>query len=194
MGELGIAARVEFLGSRPQSELWRLYKGAEVTLMPGMGLVLLESVAVGTPVVGTTGTNVAVVPELAEAHSERFAIFDDNAPALARAIETVLDARPLRAQMGEEGRCAVQRFGWPSVGERYLDVFEACLAAQVSAFCETRDATPLASLFNALLASRNRPAVLQFERLSLRRPRRLARPRTPAFHVGNTGSNPVGDA
>ena len=25
------------------------------------------------------------------------------------------------------------------------------------------------------------------------RPRRLARPRTPAFHVGNTGSNPVGD-
>ena len=26
------------------------------------------------------------------------------------------------------------------------------------------------------------------------RPRRLARPRTPAFHVGNTGSNPVGDA
>jgi hypothetical protein len=25
-------------------------------------------------------------------------------------------------------------------------------------------------------------------------PRRLARPRTPAFHVGNTGSNPVGDA
>jgi hypothetical protein len=27
-----------------------------------------------------------------------------------------------------------------------------------------------------------------------KRPRRLARPRTPAFHVGNTGSNPVGDA
>ena len=24
-------------------------------------------------------------------------------------------------------------------------------------------------------------------------PRRLARPRTPAFHAGNTGSNPVGD-
>jgi hypothetical protein len=29
---------------------------------------------------------------------------------------------------------------------------------------------------------------------SIKRPRRLARPRTPAFHVGNTGSNPVGDA
>ena len=26
------------------------------------------------------------------------------------------------------------------------------------------------------------------------RPRRLARPRTPPFHGGNTGSNPVGDA
>ena len=25
-------------------------------------------------------------------------------------------------------------------------------------------------------------------------PHRLARPRTPAFHVGNRGSNPLGDA
>jgi hypothetical protein len=35
------------------------------------------------------------------------------------------------------------------------------------------------------------PAIRHFFRS---RPRRLARPRTPAFHVGNTGSNPVGDA
>ena len=28
----------------------------------------------------------------------------------------------------------------------------------------------------------------------LGRPHRLARPRTPAFHVGNMGSNPIGDA
>jgi hypothetical protein len=34
------------------------------------------------------------------------------------------------------------------------------------------------------------PAIRPFFRS---RPRRLARPRTPAFHVGNTGSNPVGD-
>jgi hypothetical protein len=27
-----------------------------------------------------------------------------------------------------------------------------------------------------------------------KRPRRLARPRTPPFHGDNTGSNPVGDA
>jgi|WetSurMetagenome_2_1015567.scaffolds.fasta_scaffold02806_3 hypothetical protein len=30
--------------------------------------------------------------------------------------------------------------------------------------------------------------------LSAFRPHRLARSRTPAFHAGNTGSNPVGDA
>ena len=30
--------------------------------------------------------------------------------------------------------------------------------------------------------------------LCLVRPHRLARPRTPAFHAGDTGSNPVGDA
>ena len=32
------------------------------------------------------------------------------------------------------------------------------------------------------------------DRLTLLRPRRLAWPRTPAFHVGNTSSNLVGDA
>src|ERR1044071_771581 len=31
-------------------------------------------------------------------------------------------------------------------------------------------------------------------RLNSHCPRRLAWPRTPAFHAGNTGSNPVGDA
>ena len=36
--------------------------------------------------------------------------------------------------------------------------------------------------------------MLEFESQFLKRPRRLARPRTSPFHGGNTGSNPVGDA
>ena len=42
-----------------------------------------------------------------------------------------------------------------------------------------------------LVGLRNEAAV---RRLLLKRPRRLARPRTPPFHGDNTGSNPVGDA
>ena len=33
-----------------------------------------------------------------------------------------------------------------------------------------------------------------FKRVTEYRPHRLARPRTPAFHAGDRGSNPLGDA
>ena len=49
----------------------------------------------------------------------------------------------------------------------------------------------LISLLPTLL-SRGSP--VQIRHGSPIRPRRLARPRTPAFHADNTGSNPVGDA
>ncbi|MGH7864353.1 MAG: glycosyltransferase family 4 protein, partial [Candidatus Binataceae bacterium] len=125
--ELGLAARVEFLGSRSHAELWPLYKGAELTLIPGLGLVMIESIATGTPVVGTLGANVASEPELAAANSETFAIIGDNAPALARGMVRILDDPGLRGRMGEEGHKTAQQFGWPRICERYLNLFESCL-------------------------------------------------------------------
>ena len=64
-----------------------------------------------------------------------------------------------------------------------------------------RAARPLAARLAPLLAAlilsafrRAHCARSYFQGFAPQRPRRLARPRTPAFHVGNTGSNPVGDA
>jgi glycosyltransferase involved in cell wall biosynthesis len=127
-GEFGLAGRVEFLGSRKHSELWPLYKGAELTLMPGLGLVGLESIATRTPVVGTLAANVATEPELAAVNSENFAIIGDDAPSLARGMIRILDDPQLRGRMGEEGHKVAQQFGWPRICERYLELFESCLA------------------------------------------------------------------
>ena len=37
-------------------------------------------------------------------------------------------------------------------------------------------------------------SAIRIPQLELQSPHRLARPRTPAFHAGNRGSNPLGDA
>jgi hypothetical protein len=62
-----------------------------------------------------------------------------------------------------------------------------------------RGTARLAPLLAALIGSIFRcftvgARIARSHQASIQRPRRLARPRTPAFHVGNTGSNPVGDA
>ena len=62
----------------------------------------------------------------------------------------------------------------------------------VSSECE--GAPLLAPVLPALIASASQWMTLCSGLLPASGPRRLARPRTPAFHVGNTGSNPVGDA
>ena len=55
--KLGISQRVRFLGARPQQELPFIYSAADVTVVPSyhesFGLVAVESLACGTPVVAT---------------------------------------------------------------------------------------------------------------------------------------------
>src|SRR6266496_3753059 len=55
--DLDISERVHFLGARPQRELPAVYNAADVTVMPSyhesFGLVAVESLACGTPVVAT---------------------------------------------------------------------------------------------------------------------------------------------
>ena len=49
-------------------------------------------------------------------------------------------------------------------------------------------------VFTPAQQSKQRVAGYESGTAHQKRPRRLARPRTPAFHADNTGSNPVGDA
>ncbi len=64
-GELGIAERVRFLGHVPHDELPRLYRQADLHLLPSrhesMAMVVLEAAACGCP---TVGTPVGYLPEL----------------------------------------------------------------------------------------------------------------------------------
>jgi glycosyltransferase involved in cell wall biosynthesis len=115
---LGLGAAVRFLGFVPEPELPLVYGAADVFVLPserleGFGLVTLESLACGTPVIGT---RVGATPELLEPLDP--ALLSDPTPdALARAVLAFL-AREDRATLAARCRAHTAPYAWERVAER----------------------------------------------------------------------------
>lgn len=89
---LGIESRVRFMGRVPDSDLPDLYRAANATLVPtvaleGFGLIVMESMACGTPVIAT---RVGGLPEAMGPYSERWCVEDSSNTGQLRALLTSL--------------------------------------------------------------------------------------------------------
>jgi glycosyltransferase involved in cell wall biosynthesis len=125
-GELGLGERVEFAGRKPLGELVSEIQRSSVLVLPSraesLGMVLVEALACGTPVVATRCGG----PE--DIVDERVGVLvpPEDPAALAAGIENVLDRRAefdpaaLRAH-------ALERFGIESVIARYGELYSAAL-------------------------------------------------------------------
>jgi len=118
---LGVADRVTFLGSLPQSALPNWYRAADVFVLPsrseGVPNVLLEAGACGTPWVAS---RVGGVPEI-PGHVSRRLVPPDDPAALAAAIADALAAGRL-----DPADLPKPKFRAEAVGE-----LEAALAAAI---------------------------------------------------------------
>jgi glycosyltransferase involved in cell wall biosynthesis len=122
--DLGVADRVHFAGLVPEEDLVDLYRAADLFVLPtvayeGFGMVTLEALASGTPVIGTP---VGATPELLEPLEPRL-VADSASPAdLSVAIERGLELATdeLRARCREY---AVARYSW----DRVVDHWEEAL-------------------------------------------------------------------
>lgn len=117
-----LRARVTFLGDLEPSELRAWYARASVTCLPSLyeafGLVLVESLAAGTPVVGADH---GAIPEIVT--PDVGALFaPDDPDSCAAAIAQVLDrGDPL---LGQDCRKRASKFDWGAVGPMYLAAYE----------------------------------------------------------------------
>jgi glycosyltransferase involved in cell wall biosynthesis len=90
--ELGLDDNVKFLGFLPDEQLPIAYQAAELTIMPsqsfeGFGLVIVESLACGTPVLCTP---VGGMPEILSEFSPDLITTSIEASAIAEKLEQVL--------------------------------------------------------------------------------------------------------
>jgi UDP-glucose:(heptosyl)LPS alpha-1,3-glucosyltransferase len=117
---LGLQERVRFLGHVPVAPV---YQGADLFVLPstyeGWGLVVGEALAAGLPVVASRfpGSVAMVAP------GQNGLLLDDprDPLALAAAIEAAL--RPEEhARMSANARPSVERYGWPEVCRRLLEL------------------------------------------------------------------------
>src|SRR5262245_51262964 len=128
--ELGIADRVDFLGFVPDADLADFYRGGHLFALPstdgrqeGFGLVILEAMACGRPVLTTPVVGMA--RDLEPAGAGRLVPAGD-VPALGRALGEMLGGPGHLAMMGERARRLVEeRFGWASVAGEYERLFRA---------------------------------------------------------------------
>ncbi|MFH0172759.1 glycogen synthase [Streptomyces cacaoi] len=112
----------------PRPEVIQLLTHAAVFVCPSvyepLGIVNLEAMACGTPVVAS---RVGGIPEVVEdgVTGTLVAVDDDFEAGLARALDAVLGDPAAGRRMGEAGRArAVGEFGWDAVARRTVGLYE----------------------------------------------------------------------
>jgi glycosyltransferase involved in cell wall biosynthesis len=131
---LGLAHKVNLIGPKQGEELAELYRNALLFVLSsneeGLGIVILEAMASGLPVVSTAcgGPATAVV----EGESGFLTPVGD-APALADAMERLLRDPALSARMAKAGRRIVEeRFSLAEAGKVFLDKYDELLQCRES--------------------------------------------------------------
>nr|WP_206327490.1 glycogen synthase [Streptomyces sp. S3(2020)] len=115
----------------PRPDVIQLLTHAAVFVCPSvyepLGIVNLEAMACGTPVVAS---RVGGIPEVVDDGKTGVLVpvDDDFEPALARALDSVLGDPEGARRMGEAGReRAVGEFGWDAVARRTVRLYEEIL-------------------------------------------------------------------
>ncbi|MGH2519637.1 MAG: glycosyltransferase [Chloroflexota bacterium] len=138
VAELGLRDTVKFIGPREQAELPVHYAAADVCVVPSytesFGMVALEAMACGTPVVAANvgGLRSTVV------HGETGFLVQGRDPArFAEHIAELLASPELRARLGRNGVERARRYQWPVVARQlhatYLSLISSpALASAVS--------------------------------------------------------------
>lgn len=120
--DLELQDRVHFLGYR--EDLAAVMRAADFFVLPShsdtFGLVLLEAMASGLPVVTTraVGASVLVTPDCGVV-IER----SDDTEALASALRALGSDASARLEMARSARAVAERHGWDYMGEAYLRLF-----------------------------------------------------------------------
>ena len=125
--DLNLEGCVEFIGKKPLADLVRYIQESVLLVLPSraesLGMVLVEALACGTPVVATRCGG----PEDIVNEDVGILVPPEDPEALARGIELVLDRRD-HYDPAKLRQYALEKFGLDSVGGRIRQLYEEALS------------------------------------------------------------------
>lgn len=125
--ELGLSDKVIFAGRVNEEQLSSYYAASDVFVLPskdyseGYGLVLLEAMASGKPVIGSAvGGIVDVISQ-----GETGLLVAPSSTAISEAVVELLENEDKRLKMGKNGRCFAETRDWSIIAKRTEEVYGA---------------------------------------------------------------------
>jgi glycosyltransferase involved in cell wall biosynthesis len=126
----GLSDSVKLVGQKQQDEIIEEYQTADLFVLPSLeesqGIVFMEAMACGTPVVAY---NIPGVDEVVEHQVDGLLVEKGDVKALTRAIRTVMMDESLRKRLGEQGRKnMVQKFDWKIIAKQTSQLYQQLIS------------------------------------------------------------------
>lgn len=130
VNDLGLSDRVDFVSDPDCEALVRLYQGASVFALSsdeeGLGIVILEAMACGVPVVSTrSGGPDGIIAD----ERDGYLVGLDDARAMANRLACLLCDQELNRRMGElASQTIMRRYSAGVAGRAFLDIYDELLS------------------------------------------------------------------
>ena len=124
----GLSDLVTFLGKKSQNSLPYYYSAAEAVVVPSQyesfGMVALEAMACGTPVVAS---QVGGLAYLVQDGVTGYTVPVDEPDELARKLASILEDPALHQRLGTQAIKVAQDYAWEKIAQKLLVVYEELL-------------------------------------------------------------------
>jgi D-inositol-3-phosphate glycosyltransferase len=132
--ELGLDDLVVFIGKRDQDALPYYYSAAEVVVVPShyesFGMVALESMACGTPVIASQVGGLAF---LVQDGLTGYFVPNNDPAALGEKITEMLCNIELREKMGKNAIQLAYKYRWEKISQMVIDLYKNTIQSEKSA-------------------------------------------------------------
>lgn len=127
--------KIRFIGAKTHSQLPEIYASADVFAAPsitasdgdkeGFGLVILEAMASGIPVVASASGGITDI-----IHNGENGLLSEekNVSMIATALKRVLADDALRMQLIHNGIQTAQKYSYETIAKKYADIYEQILS------------------------------------------------------------------
>ncbi len=128
--ESGIKDDVIFTGYVDEGLKPFYYKSADIFCLPSItmaeafGIVNLEAMACGIPVIST---KLGGIPDVVHDKETGLLVKPEDVDALADAIITLVENEDIAAKMGSNGKKRVQEYSWKKIAEKTEDIYNRLL-------------------------------------------------------------------